>query len=117
VVVVPFPLSTVATTKRRPALVVASWPFGGSEDYLLALISSQNVPDPYIIPLADDDVIGGRLVAKSYVRPTYLFAADEGLILYKIGATKPEKLAEVLKTLADLFQPPPPPTPPAAPTP
>ncbi|MES2464499.1 MAG: type II toxin-antitoxin system PemK/MazF family toxin, partial [Armatimonadota bacterium] len=85
VVVVPFPLSVDATTKRRPALVVASWAFGGAEDYLLSLISSQNAPDPYIIALDAGDIEGGKLALKSYIRPTYLFAADEGLILYKVG--------------------------------
>ena len=83
--------------------MVASWVFGGAEDYLLSLISSQNAADPYIIALEADDIENGRLSLKSYIRPTYLFAADEGLILYKIGTLKKAKLEQVLKTLSGLF--------------
>ncbi len=103
IVVVPFPLSVDATAKRRPTLVVASWPFGGGDDYLLSLISSQNAPDPYIIPLDSSDIEDGKLALKSYIRPTYLFAADEGLIIYKVGTLKKEKLEQVLRTLSGLF--------------
>lgn len=101
--VVPFPMSTTSSTKRRPALVVASWAFGGAHDYLLCLISTQNAPDPYIIPMDVGDVEGGSLARQSYIRPTYLFSADEALIAYRVGKLKEEKLQVVLERLVGLF--------------
>src|ERR1051326_8158669 len=104
IVVVPFPFSATSGSKQRPALVLASWPFGGGEDYLLCLISTQTVPDPYSLALATDDVENGSLRRASYIRPTYLFAADEALIQRKIGNLKQARLTEVLTTLRKVLQ-------------
>lgn len=103
VVVVPFPFSGVAGAKRRPALVLASWPFGAGTDYLLCLISSQRVSDPYLLALDEDDIQNGTLARQSYVRPTYLFAADEALIVYKVGTLQNDKLQQVTQTVIRLL--------------
>ena len=104
-VVLPFPSSTAPGSKRRPAIVVASWAFGSSTDYLMCMVSSQRVPDPYLVALSQDDVEGGTLDRQSYVRPTYLFTADEEMILYRIGHLKPARLSEVLAKIVSLFEP------------
>jgi mRNA interferase MazF len=103
VVVVPFPFSAAPGSKRRPALVLASWAFGSSNDYLLCLISTQTVPDPYCLALEPDDIEYGVLHRASYVRPAYLFTADEALIVRKFGQLRAEKLARVLQTLNDVL--------------
>jgi mRNA interferase MazF len=105
IVVVPFPFSAVQGSKRRPAIVVASWPFAGSTHYLLSAISSKREPDPFLISLVSSDVDGGTLALQSYARPTYLFTADEDLILYRMGHLKPARLSEVIAKIVSLFQP------------
>jgi mRNA interferase MazF len=112
VVVVPFPFSAQPDeVKRRPALVVASWEVTigrrRSSDYLLALITSQATGDPFRLEIVREDVTfdRGRTLAVSpcFLRPSYLFAADEGLIAYRIGQLDPVKLQDAFTTLRGLF--------------
>ncbi len=103
VVVVPFPFSGTPGAKRRPAIVLVSWPFASSTDYMLCLISAKRVADPYLLPLAIEDIEGGSLARPSYVRPTYLFTADEGLILYKVGRLKADRLSEIIQQIVSIL--------------
>ena len=112
IVVVPFPFSgDPQAAKRRPAVVLATWSISmgrsTAQDYLLALITSQATGDPYRVHLTPADVIGRPLTAaQSFLRPTYLFAADEGLIAYKMAALTPTTLDKALLVLHKLFAPP-----------
>ena len=103
VVVVPFPFSQASGEKKRPALVLATWPILNTSDYLLCLISAQLVPDPYIMPLSDEDFEEGSLERMSYLRPTYLFAVAEERIERRIGKLMAHKLAETVDTIKDIF--------------
>ena len=111
IVVVPFPFSRdPEEVKRRPAVVLATWSISTgrstSQDYLLALITSQATGDPYRVPLLASDVIGRPLTApQSFLRPTYLFAADEGLIAYKMATLAPQALDKAILVLHQLFAP------------
>lgn len=58
VVIIPFPFSNLAQTKRRPALVVATLT---GKDVILCQITSQAVSDTYTIAITNPDFISGRL--------------------------------------------------------
>ena len=65
VVLVNFPFSSQEGYKLRPVLVIASWPFRGSFDYLVSLISTQFISDdPYLIELETTDFNEGILPKK-----------------------------------------------------
>lgn len=59
VVTVPFPFSSFVaggSFKRRPAVVLAAWYLGNpvapmAIDYMVAMITTQNTPDPYLEPI------------------------------------------------------------------
>ena len=106
IVVLPFPFSAVPGSKRRPAVVVASWTYGASTDYLVSLITSQPNSHPTTIELDNADVLGGSLNIKSYIRAPYLFAADESLIVYKIGSLAPPKLTQLQQILISVISQP-----------
>lgn len=107
VVILPFPGSAPgAPAKRRPAAVLAAVSYGSGTDYLCALITSQAAPDPARITLAPADVQGGALIVQSYLRPLYLYTASERLIVGKIGVLAPTKLAEAVRSLKLLIDPP-----------
>lgn len=99
VVVVPFPFSAATSFKNRPALVVASWPFGGSDDYLVCIITSQPANDPYLLNLDGADLENGSLHRTSYLRPTYLFAVGEGQIARKVGNLTRSKMSQVTSVI------------------
>ena len=105
VVVVPFPSSTGAEPKRRPAVVLAVVTYGAYRDYLVCLITSQAAPDPSCLTLTQADIVGGLLSVQSYLRPAYLYTASERLIARRIGALAPSRLEEAVKTLIRLLRP------------
>ena len=102
VVVLPFPFSDLSASKRRPAVVVAPGEYG---DVILCQITSkpptnrrlgrQSASGAETIELKDKDFQEGKLKINSYVRPRKIFTADLGLILYRAGRIKKEKITEV----------------------
>ena len=99
IVVVPFPFSSTTGEKRRPALVIASWRCLNTTDYLLCMISSQNVNEPYIMPLDQSDIAQGSFSYQSYLRPTYLFTVGERRITKKIAKLKEAKFQDVIANI------------------
>jgi mRNA interferase MazF len=100
VVVIPFPFSDLTQTKRRPALVLKDLP---GEDLILCQITSQTVRNAVAIEINLTDFQQGSLNQLSNVRPDRLFTADQGLILYKAGSLKSEKMIEILSKVRELF--------------
>ncbi|MEK0195036.1 type II toxin-antitoxin system PemK/MazF family toxin [Microcoleus anatoxicus] len=101
VVVVPFPFSDLTQAKRRPALVIATL---AGDDLILCQITSQNITDRYAITLDSSDFSEGGLNQISNIRPNRLFTADRGIILYKAGQLKPEKLNEAIAKIVEIIQ-------------
>jgi mRNA interferase MazF len=56
-------------------------------------------PTPDAVLLTTQDFQQGSLQQSSYIRPTHLITADEGLILYRAGTLTTAKTAEVINTL------------------
>ena len=92
IIVLPFPFSDLSASKRRPALVVAQGEYG---DIILCQITSKPKKSAEAVELKDNDFHAGKLKITSYVRPKKIFTADLGLILYKAGKIKKEKITEV----------------------
>lgn len=92
VVVLPFPFSDLSASKRRPAFVVTKGEYG---DIILCQITSKPKKGSEAVELKDKDFQEGRLKITSYVRPKKIFTADSGLILYRAGKIKKEKIKEV----------------------
>ena len=102
IVVVPFPFTDSATTKRRPALVISNAetfnsPAGHS---VMAMITSAgNAPWPLDVAISDGNTAG--LAAASLVRMK-LFTLDNRFILRRLGqlgAADRKAVTAVLKTL------------------
>lgn len=99
VVVVPFPFTDRATSKRRPALVLSD-----GEDFnrpvgqaVLAMITSAKNSDwPFDVEIQDLDAAG--LPSASIVR-LKLFTLDQQLILRKAGSLADPDRVEVREAL------------------
>ncbi len=102
IVSVRFPYSSDDDFIYRPEIVLASWPYLDSRDYLVCMISTQDDHDPFQMEIHKDDTVGGAFQEKCYVRPPYTFAASERRMQRKICSLKAEKLSAVLKTLHDV---------------
>lgn len=104
VVVVPFPFTDSAQTKRRPALVLSqSKNFNSKiEHSVLAMITSQkNEPWPLDCPIKDKKQSG--LTAPSVIRMK-LFTLDNRFIIRKIGHLSNEDQNHVKQSLKMLFE-------------
>ena len=92
IVVVPFPFSDLSANKRRPAFVAAKGEYG---DLVLCQITSKLKKNSSSIELSDKDFQQGSLKITSYIRPRKIFTSDLGLVLYKAGRVKKEKIKEI----------------------
>ena len=99
VVVIPFPYSDLSTSKKRPALVIASL---DGDDVILCQITSQSISDRYGIALGTADFRSGGLKRASNIRPNRLFTADGRIVNYRAGVIKDEKLQEVLQRIIQI---------------
>ncbi len=110
IVILPFPLSGQAEFKPRPAVVLASWPYGSGSDYLVSIITSQNAPDPFSIEFDSlSDVGNGVLInrtpsGKSYLRPTYLYSVGEALIYKRACTLRAELVDAVIERIFSLLK-------------
>ena len=100
IVVINFPFSNLAGSKRRPALVVADL---DGDDIILCQITTCLNSDRYAIQINEDDFDEGKLSAKSLVRPNKLFAADKNLILYTACKVKEEKMKSIIMDLINII--------------
>ncbi len=100
VVIVPFPFSDLSQAKRRPALVLAKLT---GDDLILCQITSQATLDNYAVAITNEDFYHGGLNRNSNIRPNRLFTADKGIILYKAGQLKAEKLKKVVDKIIDIL--------------
>jgi len=101
VVVVPFPFSDLASSKRRPALVLAK---SGASDFVLSQITSKSVSDEHAVAIEATDFDAGGLSVTSNIRPNKLFTADASIIAYKAGNLKVETTNAVVAAITRLLE-------------
>ena len=103
VVVVPFPFTDAAQTKRRPALVLSqSANFSSKiEHSVLAMITSQK-NDPWPLDCNIKNKKQSGLKALSVVRMK-LFTLDNRFIIRKIGRLSQSDQTQVKQSLSQLF--------------
>ncbi len=103
VVVVPFPFTDSAKTKRRPALVLSqNKSFGNEiEHSVLAMITSQK-NEPWPLDAAIKNKKQSGLTAPSVVRMK-LFTLDNRFILRKIGHLSKTDQKQIKQSLSQIF--------------
>lgn len=86
VVLIPFPYTDLATTKRRPVLVLR--PPDAFGDFLAVAVTSQAGHED-AITLSQADFLEGFLPKPSYVRASKLYTLNERTITRRFGALTP----------------------------
>jgi mRNA-degrading endonuclease toxin of MazEF toxin-antitoxin module len=98
VVVVPFPFSETAGSKRRPALVLSRSSFNDGGHVILAMITTQAKP-PWQGDTWIEDPQSVGLTQRCLVR-LKLFTLDSRLILREVGRLLEADVKKVKKNLA-----------------
>lgn len=102
VIVFPFPFSNLATTKKRPVLVVAS--LQGDDLILCQITSRERRKDRYSIMLGEDDFEDGGLRKQSYIRPNRLFTGDSSIAHYSVRKISKKKMKEVTNKINEIIK-------------
>ena len=84
VVVVPFPFTDRAASKRRPALVISNSEFNSEQDQVILGMITSAANAGWTSDVAVSDLSAAGLRAASVVRMK-LFTMDQGLVLRKAG--------------------------------
>lgn len=100
VVLVPFPYSDLSGAKKRPVLVLADL---SRDDAIVCQITTQIVNDGYSVEIKNSDLVAGKLLKASYVRPNRLFTVDTNIVENKIGAISPAKTVEVVARILKIL--------------
>ncbi len=96
VVIAEFIFTDYSTTKRRPAVIIATLT---ENNYLACSITSQaSNSDPFRIGLKADELLEGSLPLDSYIRPNMLMTLDQCLIHWRQGVLPIDKFEMVRKT-------------------
>ena len=92
VVLIPFPFTDLAATKRRPVLVLRAEDPSG--DFLAAAVTSQpGYSDAW--QLNQEDFLEGRLPKTSWVRTTKLYTLNASVVAHRFGRLTPPAFARV----------------------
>ena len=98
--ILPFPFSDLSASKKRPALVLSNLP---GDDIILCQISSQSVKDAFSVFLKESELVSGKLIKDSNIRPNRIFTASKSIILYKTAQVSTSKLLEVRNKIVSLL--------------
>src|SRR3989344_3879102 len=100
VVVLPFPYTDLSSTKKRPAIVIATL---RGENIILAQITTAEREDEDLVSLKKRDFQSGFLKHDSFVMPSIIFTAETSTVNYKAGKVKSEKIKEIENKLIEIF--------------
>jgi len=99
VVIIPFPFTDLAGSKKRPAFVVADLP---GDDIIVCQITSKYKSDPFAFSIGAFDFISGNLPVDSFIRPNKIFTADKKLILSVAGHLNEKIINEVIDSIISI---------------
>lgn len=101
VVVVPFPFTDLQSTKRRPAVVLATFARG---DLLICQITSRSESHPTAVAIGPNDFLRGGVDRPSVALPHRLVTVHEAVILRSAGTLTPSKLAELVERVCAVIR-------------
>ncbi len=101
VVVVPFPFTDLQASKRRPAVVLATFARG---DLLICQITSRSESRSAAVAINAADFMRGGIDRPSVALPHRLVTVHEAVILRAAGALTPSKLAELVERVCAVIR-------------
>ena len=103
IVLVSFPFTDLSSSKRRPALVVSPDSFNEEMQDVVLVALTSNLSGHDQIEIEPRDCVGGILPKLSAVKPTKMFTIHSDLVIRRICAVRPEKLAKILVEIRTFF--------------
>lgn len=103
VIFVPFPFSDLTDQKKRPAVVLKR--LNGVDVILCPVtkVKPAEGSEPFLELKHDNFTSGGLRINPSYARPSRLFTAHSGIILFKVGTLTDSTFKELRKQASEIF--------------
>ena len=100
VILAPFPYTDLSNAKTRPAVVVADV---GMQDWILCEITSSSQIRNRYISIDPQDMLGGSLRLRSWVRPDRLVTLNDSVFVKVLGQLTYSKRSEISAAVRSLF--------------
>lgn len=99
-VVISYPSFDFKTTKKRPAVIIATTKRGA----ILCPITTKIISQIEQINLTNKDLSEGKLKVDSLIIPIWLMTFEYSRILYKLGSVNHSKLNELTEVVCKLIK-------------
>ena len=99
IVLIHFPYSDLALSKKRPALIVSNEKINKMQDRICCLITTKPHKDD--LPISKDCFEEGGLPFKSFIKPHRIFTVHEKVIIKKLCSINRGFHNRVIKKLND----------------
>jgi mRNA interferase MazF len=99
IVLIEFPFTNLAGSKRRPALIISNQDFNKSKNVMLLAISTKPGEEFFSVTLRQEDFINGELKKLSFVRLQNLITLEKQLIRETVARLRSSKLQQIVKKL------------------
>jgi mRNA interferase MazF len=104
VVLVPFPFTSQATSKRRPAVIVSNSDYNRTKpDVVLMAITSQFRPSPALGEVWLQDWQPAGLIKPSAVKPVFA-TLEQPLVIRRLGALSARDSQTLKNTISQILQ-------------
>jgi mRNA interferase MazF len=97
----PFPFSKLATSKLRPAVVLAD---AGRGDWILCQVTSNPYGDARAVELTEHSFSSKSLRCTSYSRPGKLFTASRELMVSQVGILRASAFETIIEAVITIFR-------------
>jgi mRNA interferase MazF len=106
ILLVPFPFTNLTGSKRRPAIVVSNKLVNGSEDLVLAQITTTQINLDLACKITNNDVTKPfePPYSEMYISCKKVAVIDKNLILKRITTISSLKLTETLEKIIKIFE-------------
>jgi mRNA interferase MazF len=105
ILLIPIPFSDLTSSKRRPVLVLSNSEYDkGTEDILVAAITSNLEEKEYAVMITNADMKEGTLKVDSCVRTDKIYTLSKFIVIKKFGSIKFNIVDQIKAKLNDLLE-------------
>jgi mRNA interferase MazF len=105
IVLLRFPFSDLHGSKVRPALVISNDIYNSkSEDFIAVAITSNLKTRGYSIFLTNENLLEGKLIVNSKIKPDKIFSANKKLVRMNIGMIKNAIHEKVIGSISEIIR-------------
>ena len=103
IILVPFPFSNQAESKKRPALIVSNDSFNERSADVIACAITSNIDADYSVYINPEDWKDG-MYSESCVKVANVFTLEKKIIFKRIGRLSSERFNEVSSKLNEIIK-------------